>query len=97
MPDRAHVVPVAPLSVQVKYTIERAENAGVSWSVVAIGTTLSVFGFAIYYLIPLSLLSFNLTLFFNIFFAILVGLLFGLVVLALNAELLMEKAVMCVA
>lgn len=56
-----------------------------------------MFGFAIYYLIPLSLLSLNLSLFFNIFFLILLGMLFGLVVLALNMEILLEKAVVCVA
>lgn len=82
-----------PKTSAVKYDIERAENAGVSWSIVAIGTSLSVFGFCIYYLIPLSLLSLNLSLFFNIFFAILLGMLFGLVILALNMEITLEKLV----
>ena len=41
---------------QLKYNIERSEDRGVSWSIIAVGTTLAIFGFAIYYLLPLSLL-----------------------------------------
>lgn len=82
-----------PKSQAITFKIERAEDAGVPWSIVAIGTTLSVFGFCIYYLIPLSLLSLNLSLFFNVFFGILVAMLFGLVLLALNMEITLEKAV----
>jgi hypothetical protein len=71
-------------------------------------------GFLIYYLLPLSLLSFNLTLFFDIFFALLLGvskyspschplhrssgsrgsqMLFGLILLSLNFEHMVERFV----
>lgn len=78
-------------TLAVKVSIERSEEDGLSapWLVVGIG--MFTFGFLIYYLLPLSLLSFNLTLFFNIFFGILLGLLFGLILLALNAQHLLEQ------
>jgi hypothetical protein len=54
-------------------------------------TSLLVFGFlavgygmSIYYLLPLALLSFNVGLVVNMFFAILMGMLFGLALFALN-------------
>lgn len=77
----------------VKYSIERAEDHSfdVAWLVVGLGLT--VFGFLIYYLLPLSLLTFNLALFFNIFFGILLGLLIGLILLSLNLEHLAERLV----
>ena len=59
-------------------------------SVIAIGTCMAVFGFLIYYLLPLALLSLNLALFITIFFWILVGTFIGLVMLALNVEILLE-------
>ena len=50
---------------------DAARSLNTAWLVVGLG--LAVFGFMIYYLLPLSLLSFNLALFFNIFFGILLG------------------------
>lgn len=57
----------------VKFDIERAEDSRLSHAWMVVGTALMIFGFLIYYLLPLSLLSNNLALFANIFF----GLLFG--------------------
>jgi len=62
-------------------------------SVIAVGSGLVVFGFAIYYLIPLALLSLNLELFVNIFFWILMATLIGMVMIAINVELLIEVCV----
>ena len=56
-----------------------------------VGGGFVVFGFLIYYLLPLSLLSFNLALFFNLFFGLLLGLLFGLILLALNFQHILER------
>ncbi len=56
-----------------KFEIERAETDKPSPAVIASGSALAIFGFCIYYLLPLALLSLNLTLFFNIFFWILIG------------------------
>ncbi len=54
------------------------------------GGSLTLFGFLIYYLLPLALLSLNLQLFITIFFWILIGTFVGLVMLALNVEILLE-------
>lgn len=57
---------------------------------VVVGTTLTIFGFCIYYLLPLALLSLNLELFVNIFFWILMAALIGMVMIAMNVEILAE-------
>ena len=62
----------------------------VTRSVIGVGACLAVFGFLIYYLLPLALLSLNLALFITIFFWILVGTFIGMVMLALNVEILLE-------
>lgn len=77
----------------VTYTIERTNGEGVSWAAMIVGLVLTLFGFAIYYLVPLALLSLNLSLFINIFFWILIGMICGLVQLSTNFEHLMEQAV----
>ena len=48
-------------------------------------------GVAIYYLLPLSLLSFNVGLILSIFFWILLGMLLGLVLLSMNVQHLVER------
>jgi hypothetical protein len=59
-------------------SIERAENSGISWGIFFLGFLLSAFGFLIYFLVPLALLTFNFTLLLNIFFALLLGMIFGI-------------------
>lgn len=83
-------------TVAVKVTVERSEDGAVSPAWLVLGLGLAVFGFLIYYLLPLSLLTFNLALFFNIFFALLLGMLFGLILLSLNAEHAVERLVVAV-
>jgi hypothetical protein len=51
------------------------------------------YGFAIYYFLPLSLLSLNFGMILTIFFLILLGMLLGLVLLALNIQRLFEIAI----
>ncbi|KAJ9447459.1 hypothetical protein DIPPA_12994, partial [Diplonema papillatum] len=75
----------------VSYTFDRSEGSTVSASVIILGVAMSLFGFLIYYLFPLALLSFNIALLFYIFFGILLALLFGLILLALNFEHLLEN------
>ena len=48
------------------------------------------YGVSIYYMLPLSLLSFNFGLMLRIFFFILMGMLLGLVLLAMNAQRILE-------
>eukprot|EP00756_Hemistasia_phaeocysticola_P014897 Hpha_TRINITY_DN15370_c3_g4::TRINITY_DN15370_c3_g4_i1::g.87410::m.87410 len=74
----------------VEYSFERAEGTTFTLAPVVLGTALSVFGFLIYYLFPYALLSLSLSLLFYIFFGILLSLLFGLVLLSLNVEHLLE-------
>lgn len=80
-----------PKAAAVKVTIERADDGSVSWSVVAVGVCCATFGFCVYYLLPLSLLSLDLSLFFNIFLWILIGMLAGLVGMALNLQTMFEQ------
>jgi CBS-domain-containing membrane protein len=57
----------------VSVDLERSEDKSFSWSLMIIGLSLSGFGFAVYYVVPLSLLTMDLTLLLNIFFFILIG------------------------
>eukprot|EP01029_Cantina_marsupialis_P030906 TRINITY_DN85_c0_g1_i3.p1 TRINITY_DN85_c0_g1~~TRINITY_DN85_c0_g1_i3.p1 ORF type:complete len:1077 (-),score=246.57 TRINITY_DN85_c0_g1_i3:381-3611(-) len=69
-----------------KVSITRTQSFKPDPAPIAIGLGLFIFGFAVYYLIPLALLTVDLILFFNIFLAVLAGLILGLVVLSLNLE-----------
>eukprot|EP01029_Cantina_marsupialis_P030904 TRINITY_DN85_c0_g1_i1.p1 TRINITY_DN85_c0_g1~~TRINITY_DN85_c0_g1_i1.p1 ORF type:complete len:1078 (-),score=239.60 TRINITY_DN85_c0_g1_i1:358-3591(-) len=69
-----------------KVSISRTQSFKPSPTPIAVGLGLFTFGFAVYYLIPLALLTSNLSLFFNIFLGVLAGLIVGLVVLSLNLE-----------
>lgn len=53
---------------------------------------LTVFGLAVYYFIPLALITKNIVFLFNIFIALLLGMLIGLVLLSLNVQPLLERA-----
>lgn len=77
----------------VKFSVTRASDAPVPWALLVVGAIAAAFGFSIYYLLPLALLSFDLSLFLGIFFWILMGLLLGCVLLALNVESLLESAI----
>ncbi len=76
----------------VKIVID-VEGKGFPWGRISFSLIASVFGVSIYYLLPLSLLSFNLGLVIAIFFWILIGLLLGLVILSLNIQHLMERLI----
>ena len=76
----------------VKVTLERSEDGAFSWPMIVTGSVIAGFGFVVYYLLPLALLSFNLTLLLNIFFALLIGMLLGLALLALNFQHIIERS-----
>ncbi len=80
-----------PKASAVEYKLERSQDGAVSPALLGFGVLITVFGFCIYYLLPLALLSLNLALFFNIFFWILIGMLLGMVLLALNFEVTLER------
>eukprot|EP01006_Ploeotia_vitrea_P062852 TRINITY_DN84526_c0_g1_i1.p1 TRINITY_DN84526_c0_g1~~TRINITY_DN84526_c0_g1_i1.p1 ORF type:complete len:1091 (+),score=42.23 TRINITY_DN84526_c0_g1_i1:9-3281(+) len=75
----------------VEFTIERNSDGRPPLAPIIIGAFLALFGFLIYYLFPLALLTFNILLLFYMFFGLLLGMLFGLVLLSLNLEPLVER------
>lgn len=80
----------------VRITIERSESGAISVPLLCAGVLLGGFGFGIYYVMPLSLLSFNLALLLNLFVLLLVGMLLGMVLLSLNVSYMLERAVLLV-
>lgn len=77
-------------------TIERASSGELHTSLLITGLLLVIFGFGIYYFLPLALVYNNITLLFNIFLILLVGMLLGLVMLSLNLSPLLERAMIAV-
>jgi len=59
---------------------------------VVFGTLAVIYGISIYYFLPLSLLSFNFGMILRIFFFILLGMLLGLCLLAINFQRILEVA-----
>eukprot|EP00007_Cunea_sp_BSH-02190019_P001337 CAMPEP_0174241540 /NCGR_PEP_ID=MMETSP0417-20130205/23696_1 /TAXON_ID=242541 /ORGANISM="Mayorella sp, Strain BSH-02190019" /LENGTH=1110 /DNA_ID=CAMNT_0015320789 /DNA_START=233 /DNA_END=3562 /DNA_ORIENTATION=- len=77
----------------VEIVIDRSENDSLPAIPLLIGSSFVVFGFMIYYLLPLSLLSLNLTLLINMFVMLLILMLFGLVLLSINFQHIVEKLI----
>jgi len=75
-------------------TIERSSDSKFSFNTSIIGAFLSVFGFGAYYIFPLSLVSGNLGFLLNSMFVLLVVLVLGLVVIALNFQQLLNQLFM---
>jgi ABC-type antimicrobial peptide transport system permease subunit len=73
-------------------TIERSESGAISAPLLVGGLFCAAFGFGIYYLLPLSLLSLNIELLVDLFVALLCGMLLGMVVLSLNVSTLLQRA-----
>jgi len=63
----------------------------VSWTTFSFGVISILYGFLIYYLLPLALFSLNLLLFGWIFFLIILGLIIGLAILSLNMQHIVER------
>jgi hypothetical protein len=78
----------------IEYKIEsEKDRSRISPEILAVGGSLSLFGFLVYYLLPLALLSLDLRLFFLLFVALLLGMLVGLVLLASNLQGFVEYIV----
>ena len=80
----------------VTYQLERSKDESLPTSFLVFGASLLIFGFLIYYLLPLSLLSMNFSLLLEVFVGILLGMLFGMVMLSLNVERLFQNAIIYV-
>ena len=79
--------------VAVKAEVSRAGGASsLSVELLTFATALVSVGFLLYYLMPLALLSTNVSLLLNIFFGLIVMMLLGLVLLSLNVNHFTEKA-----
>lgn len=77
----------------VEITLKRGEDVGSTpWTIIMIGIGLTVFGGLIYYVLPLGLLSSNFSLLMNVFLFILIGMLLGLVLVALNLQHMVERS-----
>lgn len=72
-------------------TIERTHGGQLSSGLLIVGTLLTVFGFCVYYFLPMALVTTNIALLFNIFLVLLIGMMVGLVMLSLNLEPLLER------
>lgn len=68
-------------------------NTTAKLTLISFGIVSVSFGILVYYMLPLALLSFDISLFLGIFFAILIAFLLGLVLLSLNVQYLLEKIV----
>jgi hypothetical protein len=77
----------------VKISISRSEGNTISGSLIVVGIGLAGFGFGVYYIFPLSLLSFNFALLLNMFFGLLLAMLLGFVLLSLNIQPFLEKVI----
>eukprot|EP01119_Soliformovum_irregulare_P020807 TRINITY_DN6797_c0_g1_i1.p1 TRINITY_DN6797_c0_g1~~TRINITY_DN6797_c0_g1_i1.p1 ORF type:complete len:1024 (+),score=319.29 TRINITY_DN6797_c0_g1_i1:58-3129(+) len=75
----------------VKIDIDRSETSTVSVNVILMGVMTTGFGVGVYYLLPYALLSFNLGLLLNLFVVLLIGLLLGTTMLAINFQNILEK------
>jgi hypothetical protein len=58
------------------------------------GTICVVYGMSIYYLLPMALLSNNYSLMLDVFFAILLGMIFGLTLVSYNLQGLLEVIIL---
>jgi hypothetical protein len=72
------------------------EDRKLSWSVLITGALFTIFGVGVYYLMPLSLLTFNLSLLLNMFVFLLIGMLLGLTLLSMNLQSTLEKALLLI-
>ncbi|AIN97668.1 hypothetical protein LPMP_201740 [Leishmania panamensis] len=75
------------------YKIQRKDSTQWSGPMFALGVLFFVFGFLVYYLFPTALITMNLALIFYIFFGVLIGLLAGFVLLAMNFERVAQTSI----
>eukprot|EP01107_Rhizomastix_libera_P002342 TRINITY_DN1404_c0_g1_i2.p1 TRINITY_DN1404_c0_g1~~TRINITY_DN1404_c0_g1_i2.p1 ORF type:complete len:1049 (-),score=196.85 TRINITY_DN1404_c0_g1_i2:241-3345(-) len=76
----------------VKVSVRRSEDDTTQTkALLIVGVVLSIFGFGVYYIFPQSLLALNITLMLNLFFLLIIGMLFGLVLMSLSIEHFMER------
>jgi len=76
----------------VEYQIERSDQSSLPTTVLLVGITGVVFGFCVYYLFPLALITQRLSLLLLMFFSLMISMLIGLLILSFNVQHLIEEA-----
>lgn len=80
--------------VKATYVEILSKGKGNTVPYVVFGVLTTLYGVGIYYVLPLSLLSYDLALGLKVFFFILLGFLLGLILFAINAQSLFETVLM---
>ena len=80
----------------VSVTVKRLQDVGINRSVLILSVLVVVLGLGCYYLIPISFVESNMSLFFTVFIVILVLFLFGLSMLATIVQPYLESALLYV-
>ncbi|PRP74415.1 hypothetical protein PROFUN_06544 [Planoprotostelium fungivorum] len=78
----------------VVYKIDRSEKQHDRRTPFLIGFILFLFGFSVYYVFPMALLSMSLGILGDVFLAIILGMIFGLVCLSLNLQGVTERTIL---
>ena len=108
IPLLSSIIPIKRgLSANITETLDisRSKNKGVLLTVIdnkvlktvpflAQGSIAVIFGIMVYYGMPYALLQFNIGLLLTIFFILLMGMLFGLVLIAINLQPMIEQAML---
>jgi hypothetical protein len=80
----------------VEISLERSEHKKKPWSLLVFGISASLFGFTIYYVFPFSLLTGQLVITMYVLVFLLIGMLFGLVLLSGNLQQVLQRALVFV-
>ena len=75
----------------ISISVSRTEDNFINWNWIIVGLSTSLFGFTVYYVLPLSLLTFDLSLLLYIFVLLLLCLLVGSTMLSLNLQNSLER------
>ena len=78
-------------TISVIYQIERNNENGLNWNIIIIGGFIAGYGSVIYYFFPLALMSLDVGLLMWMLFLLLICMIVGMSVLALNFETLFER------
>ena len=79
-----------------KLLVSRRSDPAVQWHLVLCGAAAAGLGLTVYYLMPLALLSGSVTMLLDVFFILLIVMLLGLVVVAMNICRLFEQLLLAV-
>ena len=79
-----------------KVLVTRRSDPAPKWQLVICGASMTALGLGVYFLMPMALLSGSITILLDIFFVLLITMLLGLVVFAMNICRMFEMLIMAV-